>query len=303
MNDCFYPNGFIGAAFLAVFLVFTHPTPLAAQLLGAIPPQPEVNVTQTKDGLTATIGGETLDVSVCRASVIHVVASPKPLDSLLHPKPWILDRDESCPGAPFQFAESDDAAVLTTAALKVELSLKRGNLQYSTLGGESLLRESDSVPRTYDPDRVNGEQTYHITDRFSPDTTEGFYGLGQHQSGMFNYRGSTVELGQNNTDVAIPFLVSSKGYGLLWNTASLTCVDNRFPLLLAMRSLAGDSVDYYFMYGPELDEIIHQYRSLSGHTPMLPKWAWGFFPVEGPLQVPRGDPRNCSPLSGRAHPS
>ena len=47
---------------------------------------------------------------------------------------------------------------------------------------------------------------------------------------MFNYRGSTVELGQNNTDVAIPLLVSSKGYALMWNTASLTDVDNRFPL-------------------------------------------------------------------------
>jgi hypothetical protein len=55
-------------------------------------------------------------------------------------------------------------------------------------------------------------------------------GLGQHQSGMFNYRGATVELGQDNTDVAIPLLVSSKGYALMWNTAALTYVDNRFPL-------------------------------------------------------------------------
>ena len=59
---------------------------------------------------------------------------------------------------------------------------------------------------------MNGESTFHVADRFRPDATEGFYGLGQHQSGMFNYRGSTVELGQNNTDVAIPLLVSSKGY-------------------------------------------------------------------------------------------
>jgi len=45
---------------------------------------------------------------------------------------------------------------------------------------------------------------------------------------MFNYRGATVELGQNNTDVAIPLLISSKGYGLMWNTAALTYFDNRF---------------------------------------------------------------------------
>ena len=61
---------------------------------------------------------------------------------------------------------------------------------------------------------------------------------------MFNYRGATVELGQNNTDVAIPLLLSSKGYALMWNTASLTHVDNRFPLELNLDSLAGHAVDY-----------------------------------------------------------
>ena len=94
---------------------------------------------------------------------------------------------------------------------------------------------------------------------------------------MFNYRGSTVELGQNNTDVAIPLLVSSKGYALLWNTASFTYADNRFPLAFSFSSLAADSVDYYLIYGPEMDEVVHQYRNLTGHTPMLPKWAYGFF--------------------------
>jgi alpha-D-xyloside xylohydrolase len=85
------------------------------------------------------------------------------------------------------------------------------------------------LPRTYEPVQLNGESTYRVTDRFSPSPTEALYGLGQHQSGMFNYRGATVELGQNNTDVAIPLLVSSKGYALMWNTAALTYVDNRFP--------------------------------------------------------------------------
>jgi alpha-D-xyloside xylohydrolase len=65
--------------------------------------------------------------------------------------------------------------------------------------------------------------------RISP---KAFTVLGQHQNGMFNYQRATVELGQNNTDVAIPLLLSSKGYALMWNTASLTQVDNRFPLEL-----------------------------------------------------------------------
>ena len=140
------------------------------------------------------------------------MATPKPPESIHHDQTWILDPKQSCPGAQFQFSQADDAAVLTTATLKVELSLKRGNLKYSSIGGQDLLREGDAIPRTYEPVQLNGESTFHVADRFRPDATEGFYGLGQHQSGMFNYRGSTVELGQNNTDVAIPLLVSSKGY-------------------------------------------------------------------------------------------
>ena len=71
---------------------------------------------------------------------------------------------------------------------------------------------------------------------------------------MFNYRGSTVELGQNNTDVAIPLLVSSKGYAILWNTASFSYVDNRFPLELNLESMAAPQIDYYVLYGPEMDQ-------------------------------------------------
>ena len=131
------------------------------------------------------------------------------------------------------------------------------------------------MPRTYRTSEAQG--LFHIEDRFSLDSTEAIYGLGQHQSGMFNYRGSIVELGQNNTDVAIPFLVSSKGYAILWNTASFSYFDNRFPLDLNLESMAAPQIDYYILYGPQMDSIIHLYRSMTGHVPLFPEWAYGFF--------------------------
>ena len=249
----------------------------SAQLSGDLPPLPQISVSEAKDGLAATIGSETLHISVCADTVIHVVASPVGAASAVPEQPWMLAPAESCPGAKFRLVKDAHAATLTTAALKVTFSLERGNLTYSTVGGENLLQEWDAVPRTYEPDTVNGLKTFHVSDRFSPVATEAYYGLGQHQSGMFNYRGGTVELAQNNTDVAIPLLVSSKGYALLWNTASLTEVDNRFPLALRLTSLAGSAVDYFFVYGPEMDQIVHSYRNMTGHTPMLPKWAYGLF--------------------------
>ena len=251
-------------------------TQVKAQLWD-VPPLPPVKYVPAQDGMTATVGNESLHISVCRSSVIHFVATMESPNTAAQKQPWVLDPKESCPGAKFQLSQTSDAVILTTDTLRIEFSLKWGNVQYSAVGGEGLLRERNAIPRTYEPAELNGEKTSHVEDRFAPDATEGFYGLGQHQSGMFNYRGATVELAQNNTDVAIPLLLSSKGYGLMWNTASLTYVDNRFPLELNLLSIAGHSVDYYFIYGPEMDQIIHEYRNLTGHTPMLPKWAYGFF--------------------------
>ena len=247
---------------------------LPAQNMSALPPG---EAHQTSRGMTATIGKEALEITVCADAVIHVVARPEGVEAQAESKPWMLDAGQSCPGAAFAFAQDAKAAHVKTAQLDVALGLERGNVSFRTNTGETLLLEGDRVPRTYEPVERNGEQTYRVTDRFTPVAMEALYGLGQHQSGMFNYRGATVELGQNNTDVAIPFLMSSKGYGLLWNTAALTYVDNRFPLELTFSSIAGRQVDYYFLYGPEMDAVIHEYRTMTGHAPMLPKWAYGLF--------------------------
>lgn len=261
---------------VAMCCLLGNPTVARAQLWET-PPLPAVKYAPASDGVRFSVGAEQVRVSVCRSAVIHFVGNPEPSRAVGQNQPWMLDSRESCPGAKFQISQTADAVTLTTDALKIEFSLKWGNIQYSTLAGQALLRERNSIPRTYEPVELNGEKTFHVEDRFSEDFSEGIYGLGQHQSGLFNYRGATVELGQDNTDVAIPLLLSTKGYALMWNTASLTYVDNRFPLDLSLSSLAGHSVDYYFIYGPEMDQIIHEYRNLTGHTPMLPQWAYGFF--------------------------
>ena len=230
---------------------------------------------QSTGGFVAANERETLEVTVCGDSVIHVTARAAGASSKPEVQPWMLAPAEACPGAAFQFADSGGSAHLTTARLTISFSEANGNLNVRTAQGEELLRERPNLPRTYRPSEAQG--LFHIEDRFSPDATEALYGLGQHQSGMFNYRGSTVELGQNNTDVAIPFVVSSKGYAILWNTASFSYFDNRFPLDLDLESMAAPQIDYYILYGPEMDSLIHQYRSMTGHVPLFPEWAYGFF--------------------------
>ena len=236
---------------------------------------PVFSVTQSEHGMSAVSPAENVQVSVCAEGIVHVVAKPAG-SAASHPQPWLLPAQQSCPGAAAQFTQDARRATLKTAKLSVSLSLANGGISVSTADGKSLVRERSSVPRTYAPTMNGDEKALHTVDRFSLDSTEAIYGLGQHQNGMFNYRGATVELGQNNTDVAIPLLVSSKGYALLWNTASFTYMDNRYPLELNLDSMNEDGVDYFVIYGPELDDVIHQYRTMTGHAPMLPRWSFGF---------------------------
>jgi len=240
---------------------------------------PNVLAKAKSDGFEARFDHETIRVTVCSDVTVHVVATPgdSGVEAASPEQPWMLDKAKSCPGAKFEFVEGAEDISASTAKMRVKLIKKTGNLVFSTKGGTELLRERPAIPRTYEEKEVAGEKMVTVEDRFMPDSTEGLYGLGQHQSGMFNYRGSTVELAQHNTDVAIPLMVSSKGYGLLWNTASFTVADNRYPAALGISSVSANAVDYYFIYGPEMDDIIHGYRTMTGHVPLFPLWAYGFF--------------------------
>jgi alpha-D-xyloside xylohydrolase len=278
MPACFYAlNARIALFSLFLCLTLFNLGSAMAQLPGAPPQQPKITIRETKTGFIAESDAESIEISVCRDSVFHFVSHAAGTLGVIPSQPWMLPAAEACPGGNFTVATTEKDATITTSKLIFRLSLENATVSFASPGGKSLLHEGLDLPRTYKPMEINGDKTYQVEDRFAPDATEGFYGLGQHQGGVFNYRGNTVELGQNNTDVAIPFLISTKGYGIMWNTAAFSYADNRFPLEFVFTSNAESNIDYYLILGPEMDEIIHQYRNLTGHTPLLPLWAYGLF--------------------------
>ncbi len=258
------------AFFLSSFAVLG----LSAGQLAFAADAPKIVVEREPTGAVMRNGVETLHVIVCGPSLLHVVAGPGDPKASSPEQPWIV---AACPSSPFEFAAGEKEDTLSTSRLRVVLNHENGSLTFKDSTGGQLLQENGDHPRRYVPVVLNGENVHQVSDRFMPAPEEGLYGLGQHQAGIYNYRGAVIALAQNNTDVAFPFLVSSKGYGMLWNTASKSWVDNRFPTILKMTAEAGDAIDYYFVYGPELDEVIHQYRQLTGQAPLFPKWAYGFW--------------------------
>ena len=235
---------------------------------------PKITVEKEATGVVMHNGSETLHVAVCGPALLHIVAGPGDPMSSSPQAPWIV---AGCSASPFEFATGEKEDTLSTSRLRIILNREHGSIAIKDAAGETLFQENPDHPRRYVPVTLNGEKVYQVSNRFLPTPMEGIYGLGQHQAGIFNYRGAVIELAQQNTDVALPFLVSTNGYGLLWNTASKSWMDNRFPSVIKWTAEAGDAVDYYFIYGPELDEVVHQYRELTGHAPLFPKWAYGFW--------------------------
>ena len=236
------------------------------------PMNPVKKVQQEGDGVVFSMGTGTLKLQVCSDSVIRVLYSatatfPKKTDYVVIKQSW--------PAAKWTMQSSDDAVTLSTSALKIMVTKKDGAIAYADANGNALVQEAS---RKLTPAKVNGEDTYRAESFVNIyGSHEGLYGLGQHQSGVWNYRGESVDISQENSNIAVPLMLSSKGYGIFWNNTSRSRFNNRFANYLYISSEVADVIDYYFLYGPDFDKIIAEYRDLTGQAPMFGKWAYGFW--------------------------
>ncbi len=255
--------------------------------------------------------------------------------------------------------------------------------------GTTVLAEQPGGGRTLTSATIQGEATHNVRQEWQPQSDESLYGLGQHQQGHFDIKGYDLDLHQQNSEVFIPYLVSSRGYGILWDNTSFTRfgdlgqpqhvpgvtyasgagtpantvqgassgsvnwqgmvtapttgdyefftyasgnvqldINNQTlvnhwrqnwlpnveiakvtlqagqqvpvhlqwtadsgvnllqfgwktppatPRTTSLWSEVGDGIDYYFVYGPEMDDVVAGYRRLTGQAPMMPRWAFGFW--------------------------
>jgi alpha-D-xyloside xylohydrolase len=253
-----------------VLVVLTFALPVAAQW---IPLDPVTSVKQTSKGATLTFkSGGTLKLDICSDSIVHVSYSP----TAVFPahKEYVVTKTDWAPLQP-KVEDSTKEVTISTDAFKIAIGKEDGGITFSGPAKERLFRDGR---RIMTPETVNGERTYRtetVVEMYG--SREGFYGLGQHQAGVWNYHGESVDLSQENTNIAVPMLLSSNGYGIFWNNTSRTRVNNRFVHVMYISSEVADTIDYYFIYGPEFDKIIAGYRELTGQAPMFGRWAYGFW--------------------------
>lgn len=335
------------------------------------------------DGPVLVVPGGMLKIQVCTSDVIRVAFAP---DRAFFSRPTLATAPKRCEKTPFQTSSLLGQTTITTPRLSILVNTATGAVTFRDAKGRTILAEKPGG-RTMAPAVVHGEHVANVRQEWTPNFDESLYGLGQHQQGLVDIKGFDLDLHQYNTEVVIPFLVSSKGYGILWDNTSFTrfgdlsnpvplpgttglyaaggipgdvaqgdgtvnwtgsvtptvtgdytfrtystgtirltvgyktIVDHyrqdwlpnedvakvhltagspvpvklswtgegskRFIRLLwkppvddaptSLWSEVGDGVDYWFVYGPEIDQVVAGYRRLTGEAPMMPRWAYGLW--------------------------
>jgi alpha-D-xyloside xylohydrolase len=172
-----------------------------------------------------------------------------------------------------------NGAVTATIQETEDVLHRRAVVRFSNSAtGEELLGEAPSYfPRPPARDfRSVGDGLYHIEARFKAYEGERIYGLGQHQHGCLDQKGCVIDMQQVNTEVCIPFLLSSRGYGLLWHSPAIGRVELGRNATRWVAQ-AAPQLDYWITAGGTPAELMHRYADATGHPLMLPEWAAGFW--------------------------
>lgn len=187
-------------------------------------------------------------------------------------------------------------ARITQGRITAEVDLQ-GRVRFLNAAGELLLeekwRQRDTISQfwTVGTDEVRtisalglaGREfkpltgdTARITVRFEAKTGERLYGMGQYQQPNLNLAGCTLELAQRNSQASVPFVVSSHGYGLLWNMSAVGAV--HFAANGATWTAeAAREIDYWITAGDTPADIVRNYAQVTGTVPMMPDYALGLW--------------------------
>jgi alpha-D-xyloside xylohydrolase len=178
------------------------------------------------------------------------------------------------PDLDIKIDENDEAVFLKSQKLYLKVTKSDCNIEFFTYNNDVILKEKGKplfTPVVYYSDSgFTIQQSFQLTEK------EGVYGLGEQTDGYFNYRGKKISLAQANVGASSSFLISTNNYGILWDNYSKTIFEDNINGA-SFWSDIGNNIDYYFVYGSNMDEIVAGYRELTGKAPMYGKWAFGYW--------------------------
>lgn len=252
---------------------------------------------------TAVIAGERdrLELSYVSYNIIHCRYSMDEYKA--EPSMIICDRVKVSDDVPLIVQETDGDIEISGGRIQTDVSKDSLELTWSDKDGRTLLYEGkkefvqipvmryttgDEAPVIDRVKTVDGERNFiknlkEIEDHkawqgrlhFRFGEKEAIHGLGQAEEGIYDYRGHVQYLYQHNMRIPMPVFISTAGYGILFDCTSLmTFSDTENGSYIFFDTIP--YLDYYFVAGDTVDEIIAGFRYLTGDAAMLPKWAYGY---------------------------
>ena len=251
---------------------------LALTVLSVVAQAKVVSFTKDNDGITFKLDKGLMKVKVCSDNIIEVKYTV--LQDFLMKKSLVITNDWK-KGTKFTLSENKEEIVIITGNLKVWINKSTNAIRFTDLKGSTILSEDGENGKNMTPAVIAGLQVNNCTTQFLSPANEALFGLGCHpeDSLSINYKGRNQDLVIKYMTGAIPVILSTRGYGLLWDNYSPSYFyggeagNTKFKYM----SESGEMVDYYFIYGPSFDNIIASYRKATGEAPMFPKWAFGLF--------------------------
>jgi alpha-D-xyloside xylohydrolase len=248
-------------------LIAGSPRPLSAE--AANTPQ------KSTDSVTFKLDGAVLRLQVWSDRIIRVTYAPG--EAL--PETKSLSVIAQPAAVKWDYRETADNFFVTTGAVEARVDRQSGAVSFFDAQGTAYLAETPGG-RVFSPTTVKNLDARQAEQDFALAPAEAIFGLGQQASGPWNYRGQTVRLLQSNMNIALPVLVSSRGYGILWDNPAITTVAvgaSGKENVVAWTSEVARAIDYYLLAGPDLDQVVADYRQLTGAAPMFGEWVFGFW--------------------------
>lgn len=181
----------------------------------------------------------------------------------------------------------EDGGEITNGKIKAEINLI-GKLSFYNQKGELLLEEyvrnrKDMFGDTCSSLEVEAREfkpiiggDYRLTVRFVSGQKEKIYGMGQYQQPYLDLKGADLELAHRNSQASVPFMISSLGYGFLWNNPAVGRV-NFGKNITTWEAYSTKKLDYWITAGDTPAEIEESYANAAGKVPMMPDYAMGFW--------------------------
>lgn len=231
------------------------------------------NLQKTSTGITFQVAGVTKRLSFYAPNSVRVNAN---LGASYENNPSFSISAKPA-HVSFSVTQSAEGLVLQTKALKILVDPKTGSLTFAKPNGDVITSESTTKPASVAPKTISGAPTYEVSQTFKLSDGESLYGLGQYNSPYMDYRNQDVLLVQTNIGIVVPFLVSTKRYGIVWDVASKGTFKDSPDGATFWGESSPAGIDYYFIAGEDMDGVIRGYRHLTGDAPMYPKAAFGLF--------------------------